>query len=264
MPADTLSLAGKTASVTGSGRETGIGAGISGALARDGASVAIHYVSEDSKARAEKAASNINKEFGTNITVVQGGMENYDSAKSMVEQILQAFSVDYTDIFVNNAAVARNTPLLKVKQEQLEHEFAVNVFGVECLKGAASSASSASSTSSPSPRKFWVHLLLYSATTAAMDALKMLWDRELGKSHRISVNTLAPDPVPTDLSKEYMVNPDGCPIALLVSMYAKIRAVNRIGTVEDLADATLLLVSEKSLWITVQLISVSGGITGTV
>ena len=56
MAVDTLSLAGKTALVTGSGRGTGIGAAISRAMARNGASVAIHYVSEDSKARAEKIA----------------------------------------------------------------------------------------------------------------------------------------------------------------------------------------------------------------
>lgn len=40
------------------------------------------------------------------------------------------------------------------------------------------------------------------------------------------------------------------------------RAADRVGTVEDIADAVLLLVSEKSRWITGQFISVSGGITG--
>jgi NAD(P)-dependent dehydrogenase (short-subunit alcohol dehydrogenase family) len=40
------------------------------------------------------------------------------------------------------------------------------------------------------------------------------------------------------------------------------RQENRMGTVEDIADAVLLLVSEKSRWITGQHISVSGGITG--
>lgn len=98
MPADTLSLAGKTALVTGSGRETGIGAAIARALARNGASVAIHYVSKDSKVRAEKVASDINKQFGTKATVVQGGVESYDSAKNMVEQILKALGVDHIDI----------------------------------------------------------------------------------------------------------------------------------------------------------------------
>ena len=98
MSADTLSLAGKIALVTGSGRETGIGAAIARALARNAASVAIHYASETSKARAEKVANDINKDFGTKTTVVQGGVENHDTAKSMVEQILKAFSVDHIDI----------------------------------------------------------------------------------------------------------------------------------------------------------------------
>ncbi|PGH21285.1 hypothetical protein AJ80_03335 [Polytolypa hystricis UAMH7299] len=98
MSANTLSLAGKTALVTGSGRETGNGAAIARALARNSASVAIHYVSEGFKARAEKVAIDINKEFGTKTTVVQGGVENYDTAKNMVEQILKAFSVDHMAI----------------------------------------------------------------------------------------------------------------------------------------------------------------------
>jgi NAD(P)-dependent dehydrogenase (short-subunit alcohol dehydrogenase family) len=40
------------------------------------------------------------------------------------------------------------------------------------------------------------------------------------------------------------------------------RAADRLGTADDIADAILLLVSEKSRWITGQFISVSGGITG--
>lgn len=98
MAPDTLSLAGKTALVTGSGRETGIGAGIARALARNGASVAIHYVSDNSKARAEKVAHDIKAEFGTKTTVVQGKLESSDTAESMVKQILKAFGVDHIDI----------------------------------------------------------------------------------------------------------------------------------------------------------------------
>jgi NAD(P)-dependent dehydrogenase (short-subunit alcohol dehydrogenase family) len=39
------------------------------------------------------------------------------------------------------------------------------------------------------------------------------------------------------------------------------RAEARVGTVEDVADAVLLLVNERSRWITGQVISVSGGVT---
>jgi NAD(P)-dependent dehydrogenase (short-subunit alcohol dehydrogenase family) len=98
MAADTLSLAGKTALVTGSSRENGIGCTVARTLARNGASVAIHYASEPSKARAEKVASDISKEFGTKTTVVQGQVNNPDTANRIVEQILKAFGVDHIDI----------------------------------------------------------------------------------------------------------------------------------------------------------------------
>lgn len=202
MSPDTLSLAGKTALVTGSGRETGIGAGIARALARNGASVAIHYVSEGSKVRAEKVASDINEEFGTKTTVVQGGLENYDTARNMVEKILKAFGIDHIDILgtyllsgysdktdwpfvlVNNAAAARNTPLLEVEKAQLEYEFAVNVFGVIYMTQAVvgvgrmpqggrivNIGSIASKILVPPP--------VYGATKAATDALTTLWAGEV-------------------------------------------------------------------------------------
>lgn len=77
------------------------------------------------------------------------------------------------------------------------------------------------------------------------------------------MNTLAPGPVPTDIAKEFLESADGSPTDAAISMYKQTRAANRAGTVQDLADATLLLVSEKSRWISAQYISVSGGITGT-
>ncbi|KAK9786227.1 putative Short-chain dehydrogenase [Seiridium cardinale] len=189
MSPDTLSLAGKTALVTGSGKENGTGAAIARTLARNGASVAIHYVSEGSKGPAEKVATDIRKEFGTKTTVVQGGVENYDTAKNIVEQILKAFSVDHIDILAV-VGVGRMPKGGRI----------INIGTI------------ASKILVPPP--------VYGATKAAADALTTLWAGET-------------------------------------------RAANRLGSPEDLADATLLLVSEKSRWITAQFISVSGGIPGT-
>ncbi|KAK5168287.1 uncharacterized protein LTR77_006856 [Saxophila tyrrhenica] len=243
MSPDTLSLAGKTALVTGSGRETGIGAGIARALARNGVAAAIHYVSKDSKARAENVAADISKEFGTKATVVQGGVESYDTAKDMVEQILKELGVDHIDILVNVFGVIYMTQAVVGVGRMPEGGRIVNVGSI------------ASKVLVPPP--------IYSTTKAAMDALTTLWAGELGKSRGITVNTLAPGPVPTDMSTAYLVAPDGSPTDLQRSMYAQTRAADRLGSVEDVADATLLLVSDKSRWITAQYISVSGGITGT-
>ncbi|PVH80083.1 putative short-chain dehydrogenase [Cadophora sp. DSE1049] len=264
---ETLSLAGKTAIITGSGRETGIGAAIARALARNGANVAIHYVSESSKARAEKVVSDISKEFGTKTVIVSGGVESYEAAEGMVRGVLGGFSVEKVDILVNNAAASQPATLLNVKQSQLEYEFAVNVFGTIYMTQAVVGVGKM-------PRggrivnigtvasKLLVAPAVYSTTKAAMDALTTLFAGELGKTHGITVNTLAPGPVLTDLSHDILVNPDGSPTEMQSSLFAQTRAAARLGEVEDLADATLLLVSEKSRWITAQYISVSGGITG--
>lgn len=88
-------------------------------------------------------------------------------------------------VLVNNAAAARNTPLLEVEKEQLEHEFAVNVFGVVYMTQAVvgvgrmpqggrivNIGSIASKVLIPPP--------VYGATKAAMDALTTLWAGEVG------------------------------------------------------------------------------------
>lgn len=98
MTMDTLDLSGKVAIVTGSGRENGIGAAIARALARNGASVAIHYVSESTKPRAEKLAANIRKECGAQVAVIQGPIEKLETAQDIVSKTLQAFNATSIDI----------------------------------------------------------------------------------------------------------------------------------------------------------------------
>lgn len=99
-------------------------------------------------------------------------------------------------------------------------------------------------------------IAIYGAAKAAQDALTYSMAMEVGRSHGITVNTVSPGPVDTEaLPKEQAEKVNG----FLVPMT---RAEGRVGTTGDIADAVLLLVSEKSRWITGQVISVSGGITG--
>jgi len=62
------------------------------------------------------------------------------------------------------------------------------------------------------------------------------------------------------------VSTDGLPPQVREVAHAHLvpltRAEEREGRAEDIADAVLLLTSEKSRWVTGQTISVSGGITG--
>ena len=93
MAPDTLSLNGKVAIVTGSGKGSGIGAGIAAALARNGASVAINYVSESTTPQAREVASKI-ESLGGKAVVVQADVSTPEGAKKLVEETLKAFSAD--------------------------------------------------------------------------------------------------------------------------------------------------------------------------
>lgn len=98
MAPDNLSLAGKTALITGSGRENGVGAAIARAFARNGAAVALHYVSEGSKLRAEKLAADIARDSGNKTTVVHGSVRDYNATREMVSQALKGLDADHIDI----------------------------------------------------------------------------------------------------------------------------------------------------------------------
>lgn len=97
MPSDNLSLVGKVAIITGSGRENGIGAAIAFALARNGASVTINYISEPSGPRAAEVVKKI-ESFGSKATAIQAAVDTPAGAKKIVEGTLKAFNTDHIDI----------------------------------------------------------------------------------------------------------------------------------------------------------------------
>lgn len=76
----------------------------------------------------------------------------------------------------------------------------------------------------------------------------------MGKSHGITVNSVAPGPVITDCVPPEFVD------VVVTPRVEQTKAAARPGTPADIGDAVLLLVSEKSRWITGQIISVSGGL----
>jgi NAD(P)-dependent dehydrogenase (short-subunit alcohol dehydrogenase family) len=96
MTVDNLSLAGKVAIVTGSGRENGIGAAIASTLARNGAAVTINYVSESSGPRALSVAEKI-RAAGGKVVVIRANVDQ-NGAKALVDGTLRAFGTDHIDI----------------------------------------------------------------------------------------------------------------------------------------------------------------------
>lgn len=95
---DTFSLKGKTAIVTGSGRESGLGAGMATALARNGASVVLNYVSDSSKIQAEAMATRLRAEYGVESVAIQANVETPEVAVRLVEEGMKGLDMDKVDI----------------------------------------------------------------------------------------------------------------------------------------------------------------------
>lgn len=81
--------------------------------------------------------------------------------------------------------------------------------------------------------------------------------QQLGRGGKnITVNTIAPGYTDTGMLSPEVMEEYGNRVRPLT------RVEDRAGRPDDIADSILLLVSEKSRWVTGQYISVSGGITG--
>lgn len=94
MPIDTLSLQGKVAIITGSGRDGGIGATIAKTLARNGTAVTVNdIVAEGAEAVAEKIRAD-----GGRAAVVVADVTTSQGAQTLVQETLKAFGVDKIDI----------------------------------------------------------------------------------------------------------------------------------------------------------------------
>jgi NAD(P)-dependent dehydrogenase (short-subunit alcohol dehydrogenase family) len=101
---------------------------------------------------------------------------------------------------------------------------------------------------------------IYSASKAAEDSLTASLAGELGRTHGITVNTVAPGPVETDIVINGRKVWGSDPTA---SLRALARGSDRMGFPEDIAVVVAWLASEKSRWVTAQYISASAGIIGT-
>ncbi|KAF5666674.1 3-oxoacyl-reductase [Fusarium heterosporum] len=256
---DTLSLQGKVAIVTGSGRENGIGAGIALALARNGASVVVNYVSDSSKSRAENVC-NMLREAGGQAISVQASVETKEGAKYLIDKTLEGLKTDHVDILVNNAGTAFLSPITQDPNvEELTKVFQLNVFGafymVHYVIEHMPPGGRIINISSTNSKRGNVMIAPYAASKAALDSLTWSWAGELGRSKGITVNSVAPGPVITD------IYPPGMEEAFTAEEVSLTRAADRAGTPGDIGDAVLLLVNEKSRWITGQYIGTSGGVT---
>jgi 3-oxoacyl-[acyl-carrier protein] reductase len=125
-----MSLEGKVAIVTGSGR--GLGLAYAQELARQGASVVINDVDA---ATAAEAVASIESAGGTAVAVV-APVGPTETAKQLVQTAVESFG--RLDILVTNAGVLRDTVLWKMSDDDFDTVINVHLRGTfTCVREAA-------------------------------------------------------------------------------------------------------------------------------
>ncbi|TFY98766.1 SDR family oxidoreductase [Ramlibacter rhizophilus] len=190
-------LEGMAALITGG--DSGIGRAVAVLYAREGADVAIVYLS--SHEDAEETRRCVEKE-GRRCLLIAGDVKDSVFCKKSVEQTLKAFGK--LDILVNNAAFQEHADSLEdITDERLEETMKTNIFGYFHMARAAvphlKAGASIINTGSVVGLRGSGQLLDYSATKGAIHAFTMsLASNLLDKG--IRVNCVAPGPVWTPLN----------------------------------------------------------------
>ncbi len=248
-------LEGKVALVTGGGR--GIGRAISMHLAEEGGFVVIHYGHRVEMAHA--AVNEIRHNGGTAASVKAdlSSLRGIGELFAGVDDALsQATGSTQIDILVNNAGIALQGGVNETTEENCDAVFAVNAkapfFVVQHALSRLRDNGRIINISSAVTRIGFPSLAAYSMTKGALDTLSLLLAKQLG-ARGITVNSLAPGVIDTEMNAALLGDPQGRRYA------ASISALGRVGTPADVADAAAFLASADGRWVTGQRLDVSGG-----
>ncbi|MFI7112620.1 SDR family NAD(P)-dependent oxidoreductase [Nonomuraea sp. NPDC050227] len=277
-------LTGKTALVTGGSR--GIGRAVSLRLAAEGALVAVHYGGDDEAAKQTVAlieerggrAFAVQARFGAkpqqSVKDAEGaegvhggadvigaeGAQEGRGVEGAVERLFEGLADGLAgrglDILVNNAGIASTVPIAHLTPAEFERVMTVNVttpfFVIQRALPLLNDGGRIINMGSTASRFAVTTQIGYTISKAALEAMAPTLANELGR-RGITVNTVAPGAVRTDMTAGYTSIPE------VVAALESITALGRLGEPEDVADVVGFLAGPAGRWVTGQTIDVSGG-----
>lgn len=189
-------LAGKVALITGA--DSGIGKAIAIAYAREGADIAVSYLSEDADARETQE---LVQEAGQRAVLLRGDISDARHCESLVRKTLDEFG--RLDIVVNNAAFQETRDSIEeISSEEWERTLRTNIGAIFHVTKAAwphlEPGSIVINTASVQAYKPSPTLLAYATTKGAIVTFTKALAQE-GIKRGIRVNAVAPGPVWTPL-----------------------------------------------------------------
>ncbi len=244
-------LVGRHALITGS--DSGIGAAVAIAFAREGADVAISYLPAEQE-DADHVADVIRAE-GRQAVLIPGDLRDPDFCREVVEQTVE--ELGGLDALVNNAGRQIAVEHLEdLSDEQLLHTYEVNIFAQFRVTRAAlahlgAGATIVNTTSieayDPAPV-----LIDYASTKAAINNFTKGMAVQLAP-RGIRVNGVAPGPIWTPLQVYGGQPKDALP------KFGKSTPLGRAGQPTELAPAYVFLTSPESSYVVGETLNVNGG-----
>ena len=242
-------LDGKVALVTGGSR--GIGRACCLALGEQGATVIVNYVKGEAQAR--ECADAITAKGGK-ADVAAFDVAETAASEAAIEALIKKHGK--IDILVANAGIAIDGLLLRLKDEDLDRLFDVNVRGAL----TAARATIKSMMRSRSGRIIFLSSVVgemgnagqtgYAMTKAALLGAAKSIAREYA-SRNVTVNAIAPGFIDTDMTHG-MTEP-------LKEQMLKVVPLGRTGTAHEIAAACVYLASDEAAYVTGQCLRVNGG-----
>jgi NAD(P)-dependent dehydrogenase (short-subunit alcohol dehydrogenase family) len=251
-----VTLSGKVAAVTGAG--SGIGRGAAAALAAAGARLVVNDVAPDGldetlelvRAAGSKGVANV------------GDVRNRADVQRLVDDALARFGG--LDIMVANAAVGLYADLEDMTEDEIDRVLDVDLKGaLTCAQLAipalrARGGGSIVFVTSVQAYATLRGCVVYGAAKAGLVAAARALAVEVGEDG-IRVNAIAPGTIDTPMLARDL---DGMNTEDAAGFLDRVRAANalgRIGTVPEVADVLVFLVSDAARYVTGTTIVADGG-----
>ena len=272
-----FNLQGKTAIVTGSGREKGIGAAIIMRLASEGCNVVIsdigvtkgnqfskeHIGTTDEMESIAVAA----REAGGKAIAVACDVRYEDQVQNLIAKAVEGFGS--VDIMVNNAGVGYiMESFIEFKSSSWDAVLDVNLKGAFlCSKHAAiqmieqETGGSIINIASQAAKSGFPFAAAYTASKHGMVGLTRSNAVELGQ-YKIRVNAVCPNHITTGLGhwqNKFFSDKLGLDYETYLQGIRDRNPLGRTGLVADISKAVAFLASDQASYITGEAMNVSGG-----